>query len=943
MQKNLEKLFAPQSVCVIGASRSPEKVGQIILKNIIESKFAGKIYPINPKTDSINDLKCYPDVNSLPECPDLAIVAIPANLIVDELKQIGEKGIKNIVVVTAGFKETGEEGAKLEKELVVIAQKYDMNLLGPNCMGFVNNFASINTTFGQGVNNQGQLRFVSQSGAIAASIFDWCSSTGLGFSEFITLGNKAVIDETDILRYFLAEIEKNPQSRAPIGLYLESISNGSEFLKVAGQIAKSNPIFIIKPGKTEAAAKAMQSHTGAIAGVDAVLDTAFEQVGILRCETLEEFFDVAKAFAWEKAPEGSRVAVVSNAGGPAVICADAITKEGLRLSEFDEKTKTELLNALPRFASVINPVDILGDALADRYAAAAEIILKTKEVDALVFILTPQVMTQIEKTAELIGNLKKYDVPIFCAFMGGALIAQGEKKLNEGKIPVFRFPERAIATIGAMWKWKKHQQSYANAEEMIFPDLDIENKQTREIIDGASKTSRKTLDNLEANDILASCGIATPATEIVTDLNQAINFAETHSWPVVLKFSSPGLLHKKEIGGVVADISNNWQLEIVWDSFQRKIATMEPEIKSQIKVQIQKEILNGVEIIVGAKRDPVFGPVLLFGAGGTYAELIADRNLHLLPINIDGARELVERSKVVKILKGYRGEPEYQLDKLYDTIVRIGKIMELNPEIDEIEINPLIITLNHVWAVDGKVVLKTGITKPVVGPKLKIATTIKHEILAAKFHYFVFETEGPITYKPGQYVSVKVSNQRVNCYSIATHEGPNRFGLLIDTKPGGVGSKFFENVKEGDKITYLGPFGMFVLKQDDGKQIIMLGTGSGIAPIRRMTDELLKVQKTSSPIQLYFGLRYNSDIFWDDYFKKLSEEFPNFKYKLVLSKPDVGWSGLSGHITDYLKQDFPNASTCCAYMCGNKHMIDESQSLLLELGCPKDKICSEKF
>jgi len=942
MPKDLTSLFSPKSVCVIGASRSPEKVGEIILKNIINSKYKGKIYPVNPHVEMINDLKCYPDVKSIPEIPDLAIIAIPAAFVLDELKQIGEKGTKNVIVITSGFKETGPEGEKLEKDLADIAKKYEINLLGPNCMGFINNLCPINATFGQPVNQLGNLRFITQSGAIASSLFDWCSSTGLGLREFVTLGNKTVLNEVDVLQYFYEQIKKTPGEIQPIGLYLESISVGAEFLRITTEIAKTNPIFIIKPGKTKAAAKAMQSHTGAIAGEDSVMDAALKQAGIVRCQTLEDFFDVSRAFSWENAPLGPKVAIISNAGGPAVICADAVVNEGLEMAEFDTQIKEQLANALPRFASTANPVDVLGDALADRYATAAEIILKTNQADALVVILTPQVMTQIEKTAELIGNLKKYQKPIFCSFIGGSLIAQGEKKLNELKIPVFRFPERAIAAIGAMWRWKKYQEEKKEVTP-ASPIVEINQNNISEIINTAKKNNQKTLDNFQANEVLVQANIPTPATQIITDINQAKNFAEINSWPVVLKLSSPGMLHKKDVGGVVTDISNNWQLELVWDNFVRRITTLSSDIREHVKVQIQKDILSGVEVIIGVKRDPTFGPVMLFGAGGTLAELIGDRNLHLLPVSPEDARQLVERSRIATILKGYRGEPPYPLTKLYDVIVRLAKIIESNPEIAEMEINPLIVTLNNVWAVDVKVVLTEGESRAITPPKFCIATTISHTILAVKFHYFVFETEVPFTYQPGQYVNVKISQQRINCYSIAGNDGPNRFALLIDTKPGGIGSKFFENLKTGDKITYLGPFGVFKFKPDDGsKKILFLGTGSGIAPLRSIVDELLK-NKVQKPIYFYFGLRFSSDIFWHDYFQKQAEANPNFKYKLVLSRPDDAWQGASGHVTDLIKTDFPDASECAAYLCGNKQMIEEATILLLAQGCLKERIYAEKF
>jgi len=948
MNKNLQSLFSPKSIAVIGASSSPEKVGAIILKNIIASEFSGKIYPVNPNAENINDLKCYPNVASLPEVVDLALIAIPAAGVIQVLTEIGEKGIKNVVVYSAGFKEIGEEGKILEDTLIQTSQKYGINLLGPNCLGFVNKLCPVNATFGQTVHQDGDLRFISQSGALAASLFDYCNATGLGFSEFITLGNKSVVNENDVLNYFLEKDadDKTGDQEHPIGLYLESISNGKEFLELAPKLSRKNPLFIIKPGKTTAAVKAMQSHTGSIAGADNVLNVALEQTGVVRCDTLEDFFDLSRAFAWEKAPEGPKLAIVSNAGGPAVISADAVLTEGLELVEFDSQTQERLHQVLPRYASVLDPVDVLGDALADRISQACEIILQTNQAQSLVVILTPQVMTQITKTAELIGSLaKKYNIPIFCSFIGGSLVAEGEQKLNEYKIPSFRFPERAISTIALMWKWKKWQQQFPtmhicdNTGNLISPE---NNQNIKNIIGKAVTDNLNSLGNLDADEILRLSGISTPPTQTVNSHDDAQKFARENHWPVVLKLSSPGLLHKADVGGVIKDISNEGELEAAMINLDHKITQLSGSLKGNIVKQIQKYILQGTEVIIGIKRDPTFGPVLLFGAGGSLAELIADRNLRLLPVDLEFAKQLVEKSKIYKILEGYRGEAPLALDKLYDTIVRLASIIQFVPEISEIEINPLIITPNDVWAVDSKVVLNHQPTALL--PKFHIAKALECKVLADKFHNFIFETETPITYKPGQYISIKVADARINSYSIAANEGENKFGLLIDTSPGGPGSKYFDNLKAGDKISFLGPFGTFTYQPDnDVKHILFLGTGSGCAPLRCMIDDLLKVEHVKTPITLYLGLRYQTDIFWKDYFAKLSADYPNFKFILAISKPDADCQEKIGHITEFIGQDFPDASGMAAYLCGNMSMIGETTDMLISRGMAKEKIYTEKF
>ncbi len=954
MPRDLTALFNPRSVAIVGASPKPKKVGSIILSNVIKSGYKGVVYPVNPNYETVNKLKCFKDVSSLPDVPELAVLAVPSSLVIDIATQCGERGIKNMVVVASGFKETGQEGASLEKELTNIANTHAINLLGPNCLGFVNNNCPLNATFGESENAFGNLRFISQSGAIAASLFDWCKTNGVGFGEFVTLGNKAVINENDILSYFfeqsksgVATISNSGLSNvSPICLYLESISNGDIFLKLTKEMSKTDPILILKPGKTSAAAHAMMSHTGAIAGEDDVLDSVLLQAGVIRCETLEDFFEFSRAFAWENIPEGPRIAIISNAGGPAVISADAVVTEGLALAEFDEVTKKSLSEELPRSSSIINPIDVLGDALANRYISAVETVIKLDSVNSLLVILTPQIMTQIAETAGAVGELsKKYKKPIFCSFIGGNLVDKGEKILNTYKIPSFRFPERAIRTLGAMWKFKQLRDKQTIIEDNFHKTvLDQNVDSIRGIIQKAINEKYRALDNIASNNIVLSVGIPAPATKLVEDTDQANNFAKEHGWPVVLKLSSPGLLHKKEIGGVETGIVNEEHLCDSFHKIQRKIEQLDEDIKKQVKIQIQKEIVGGVEVIVGVKRDITFGSVLLFGAGGTYAELIDDRNLHLLPIEFAQAKELIGKSKVYNLLKAQHGEPAHAIDKLCDLIVRVGKLATCIPEASTVEINPVIVTLNDVWAVDTKVVLNETTAKPSYSPTLQVATTLSAENLATKFYHFKFESEKPLVFKPGQYISVKVDSKNIRAYSIATHYDSTHFDLLVDTRPGGSGSKFFENLKAGDKITYLGPFGVFTfIEEDSTEELLFLATGSGASAVRCMIDTALLEKGLKKPITLYFGLTCPEEIFWKDHFDELSKKYPNFTCKIVINKPNAGWKGYTGFITELVKQDYPDASKCAAYLCGHRAMISDASELLIANGMPKEKVYTERF
>jgi acetyltransferase len=724
MRKDLQTLFNPKSIAILGASRSEKKLGFIVLRNIIEGGYEGRVYPVNPNADGIHNLKCFPDYASLPEVPELAIVSLPAEAVIITLKEISLKGTKNVVVFTAGFKEIGEEGKKIEEELINVAKENGLNLLGPNCLGFVNNLSNLNATFGKVAKGVGNLRFISQSGAIATSIFDWSEYNALGFREFITLGNKSVISENDILHFwashkhdetkhnkFLTALhhEKRISKVNPIGLYLESIIDGEDFLNTVSQITLKDPVFLLKPGKSEGAKKAMQSHTGAIAGEDLVLDTALQQAGVIRCEGIEDMFDLAKVFSLENAPEGPNVAVVSNAGGPAVISADFIEKYGLKLAPITDDTKAQLSKHLPRASSFLNPIDVLGDALASRYAYAIDIVLGQPGVHSMLVILTPQVMTQIYQTAEYIGRLSQvHKKPVICAFMGGTDIEKGEKILNMFKIPSFRFPERAIKALGAMWWWKdcatkrslQIRKLSKGTSGMISHTA--ETHRVNQILQVVKRERRDTLNNFESNEILKSWNIKTPPSTRVENVFDALDFITKHGWPVVLKLSSRFIMHKTELGGVIVNINNRSKLEQAFDIMNERIASLDPEVRATAAIQIQKQITGGTEVILGIKKDPTFGHTMLFGAGGTLAEIIEDRNLRLLPVDKFDAQKLVVQSKIYKVLKGFRGDKPYALSQLYFIMEKLSELIEMFPEFSEFEINPLIVTHEDVWAVDGK-------------------------------------------------------------------------------------------------------------------------------------------------------------------------------------------------------------------------------------------------
>lgn len=698
--RELYTLFNPKSVAIVGASSDPKKLGNIVVRNIKDSHFPGQVFPVNPKVAEVQGYKCYPNLASIKKVPDLIIISIPVEGVLSVLEDVVAIGAKNIVVFTAGFKEIGDEGKELEQALIDMAQKHGLNILGPNCLGFANTSVPINATFGKAPDKQGSLRFLSQSGAVASAIFDWAESVDLGFDEFVTLGNKTVLNECDILEYWKDKAENDLVGDfAPIGMYLESISEGKRFMELSKEISLTHPIFALKPGKSSEAKKAMQSHTGAIAGEDYVLEQAFLQSGVLRCHAIQDIFDLSMAFSWSTPPKGNRIAVVSNAGGPGVIASDLISENGMALAQLSASVKKTLSLHLPRAASLLNPIDVLGDALAERYEIAISTVLKEKEVDAVMVILTPQIMTEIKKTAEIISELSlAHKKPIVCTFIGGSQIGEGVQTLVDHTVPVFHFPERAIKALAAMWRWtswvdaNRGMPVKSNTAAVTLSAGGID-----EILQEVKSEKRSALNILESNELLATYSIPVPPTQKVASFDEALGFANKHIFPVVLKVSSAGLLHKKDSGGVIVNIKDSAQLDAAFTKIKK--------IANSADVVIQKQVESGVEVIVGIKKDPNFGYTLMFGAGGTLTELVLDRNLHILPATKNDIINLVEKAKVAKLLHGFRGDTPYNINALISLICELVHLAENHDEIEEIEINPVIVTADGVWAVDGKVLL----------------------------------------------------------------------------------------------------------------------------------------------------------------------------------------------------------------------------------------------
>jgi acetyltransferase len=673
-ENKLEKFFSPKSVAIIGASNNREKIGYGILWNLIDGKYKGKIYPVNLKSKKILGLKSYPSVSEIDGKIDLAIIIIPAEFVNAMIEECGKKGVKNAIVISAGFKETGKEGLKLENELKETAAKYDMQIIGPNCLGLADSVNNLNASFADGMIQKGSLGFISQSGAICSAILDWANLSGVGFSRFISIGNKAVVSEAELMDYF-----KNDDKTTAVLAYLESIKDGEAFMKAAAELAKVKPLIIIKPGVSKASQKAMQSHTGALAGADEATKVAFSQTGTVRVGNMEELFNVAEFFSRYPNLKNNRIAIITNAGGPGVIGTDEIEECGLQLAKLSKKTQDFLKANLPNEANVHNPVDVLGDAKEDRFRIALEALVEDKNVDGIVFILTPQRGTEIEKTGKVLVEIgKKTDKPIVVSFIGGKLMEEEVKRLKKSPLATFDHLSSSIFALGKAWeceKSKRKAKEYLGSCKMSA----AENK----LVDKAEKLLQNP-DFMEALELLKKYKIPVAKSEVAYTSAEAVKIASAIGYPVAMKIFSKTISHKTDVEGVKINIKNDLEIKEYFDRIKKKLG-------DDLQGMIVQPMVSGREIILGVKRDDNFGSMLMFGLGGVYTEVVKDVAFRFAPIDKNEALQMMQEIKSFKTLTGYREFPKVDIEAIADALVGLSNLVINHPEIQELDINPLIV------------------------------------------------------------------------------------------------------------------------------------------------------------------------------------------------------------------------------------------------------------
>ncbi len=678
----LDTFFRPQSVAVIGASRDPEKLGYAVLANLEKGGYRGRLYPVNPKASEILGLPAYPSVLDIPDPVDLAVVVIPYRFVPAVLEQCGQKGVPAVVVISAGFREAGREGLERERELVEIARKYDLRIIGPNCLGVIDTATPLNATFAAGMPPAGPIAFMSQSGALGTAVLDMAMAGRIGFSKFASLGNKADVSEIDLLEAWGDDSE----SRV-ILIYVEGLPDGQKFMQVARKVTRDKPVVAIKSGVTKSGSRAVSSHTGSLAGSEAAYKAAFQQAGVIRAASMEALFDYARAFAYQPLLKGDRIGIVTNAGGPGILATDALEHADLEIPRLARETMEALEDYLPGAASAANPVDVLGDALADRYEHATRLVLADPNVDGLIVIVTPQAMTEIEKTAHVVGQMaQETDKPILGCFMGEARIEAGVKVLRQYGVPNYPFPERAAAALAAMSAYRRErEQPIFEVKECSVCMLPV-----RELFDHVRAEGRVSVGEAEAREVLKAYGFPIPQSRLAKTPEEAVEIAEEIGYPVVLKVASPDILHKTDVGGVKLNVGTPDDVRDAFDLIVYRAGRYVPGARIW-GCLVQQMVPGGREVLVGMSRDPQFGPLVGFGLGGIYVEALKDIAFRIAPFGRQEAEEMMREIRSYPLLEGVRGEPPADHEAMVDALLRVSQLVTDFPEIVELDINPLMV------------------------------------------------------------------------------------------------------------------------------------------------------------------------------------------------------------------------------------------------------------
>ncbi|UCD30216.1 MAG: acetate--CoA ligase family protein [Planctomycetota bacterium] len=686
--RDLEPLFCPSSIAVVGASRRAGTAGNEIMRNLIFGEYAGVIYPVNPKAKSILGMRCVPNISAIDECVDLAVIIVPAPAVEKAIVECADRGTRHFVVISAGFKEIGGEGIKREKRLQAVAAERGLSILGPNCLGIINTdpAMSMNAAFGGDIPQAGCMGLISQSGALAAALLDYAHGRGIGFSRFVSFGNKADINEIDLLRSLAAD-----NKTKVILMYVEDLSSGQQFVETAFAITRGadpKPILAIKTGRTQEGAAAAASHTGSLTGSDEVYDAIFSQAGVLRIESVEELFDLAEVFAEPSLSSGRRTAIITNAGGPGIMATDACIRNGLQLSKFQEYTLKSLRFQMPPTGSLKNPVDVIGDAKHDRYRAALDAVTADEGVDQVMILVTPQAMTDVKEIAGVVCETKGFcEKPIVACLMGDVDVAPGVRVLKEHGIPAYQFPENAMRAMSAKCRFAEWVRSPISD----YRQFEVDRKAVDKIFADESVAGRNQLVEIRALQVVNHYGFPIVPYKLAESVDEAVEAASEIGYPVVMKISGPTLLHKTDIGGVRLNLTDESSVRTAFDEMIHSVREKMDDKVEIWGVVVQKMLPPGKEIIIGMSRNERFGPLLMFGLGGIYTEALRDVSFRLAPIRNNVADEMIKDIRSYRLLGGVRGEPASDVKAIAECLLRLSQLVTDHPQIKELDINPLIV------------------------------------------------------------------------------------------------------------------------------------------------------------------------------------------------------------------------------------------------------------
>ena len=701
---NLDKIFNPKTVAIVGASDEEGTVGYALMKNFKELGFEGKVYPVNIKKSVVLGLQAYPSVEQIPEPVDLAIIATPARTVPDIVEQCGKFGIKGLIIISAGFKEIGEEGRALEQKITELKKEYDLRIIGPNCLGVIRPSVKMNATFISKTPKPGNIAFISQSGALGSAILDYALHENIGFSNFVSIGSMMDVDFGDLIDYFGTD----PKTRS-ILMYIEGLTDARKFMSAAKHFARTKPIILVKAGKFAESAKAAASHTGSLTGEDNIYDAAFKRAGVVRVDEIADLFNAAEVLGMQPLPNGPNLAIITNAGGPGVMATDALISRGGKVAKLSPKTMEILDAVLPHFWSHGNPVDILGDAHADRYKAAIEACLKDDGVDGILVIYTQQAVAEPVEIAKVVSEFIRsrpyQNKTILTSFLGYGAVEEANSIFSQNSIPTFTTPEQATKTYLYMYQYKRNLELLYETPEEVPVDMMAPKRPLMVILRNAATENRELLTEAEAKRFLEYYNFPVVKTKVATTQDEAVRLAAELGYPVVLKILSPQIVHKTDAGGVVLDLNSETEVREAYDRIIQRAKQYRPEAEIQ-GVTVQEMIKKtGYEVIIGAKQDPLFGPVILFGMGGVGVELFKDFSLGLPPLNQTLVRRMMEETKVYQLLKGYRNVPPANIRLLEEIMVLFSQMLVDFPQLKEVDINPLFIDSEEAYAFDARILI----------------------------------------------------------------------------------------------------------------------------------------------------------------------------------------------------------------------------------------------